>query len=271
MQRFSDSEIHEVEVLKGLGLTKNQARIYLALAKLGISTAKQISKSSRVTREEVYRICPKLFELGLIEKIITSPIRFKATPIEDGITFLVQRQTREINDRHGKAKKLAIKFHKKKAEAIFQNNRSEFALIPKGPTLTNRIKKTIDSAQKSVSIITSVKRHLSAIYLYNEVVNRALSRGVKFRVIAWKLEEEEIPNIAKKFSRHFLVSVRYISSPPKAVVVLVDNNKGFLMKSPTSELEGSSALQFENLSLARLLREYFGYVWSTATRENQVN
>lgn len=270
MQSFSDSEIHEVEVFKGLGLTKNQARIYLALAKLGISTAKQISKSSRVTREEVYRICPKLVELGLIEKMITSPIRFKATPIEDGITFLVQRQTREINDLHGKAKKLAIKFHKKKAEAIFQNNRSEFALIPKGPTLTNRIKKTIDNAQKSVSIITSVKRHLRAIYLYNEVVNRALSRGVRFRVIAWKLEED-IPNIAAKFSRHFLVSVRYISSPPKAVVVLVDNSKGFLVKSPTSELEDSPALQFVNLSLTRLLREYFEYVWSTATRENQVN
>lgn len=60
-----------------------------------------------------------------------------------------------------------------------------------------------------------------------------------------------------------------MSSPSKAVVVLVDKSKGFIMTSPIVELEEPPALQFENLSLIRLLQEYFEYVWSTAIEEDE--
>jgi sugar-specific transcriptional regulator TrmB len=59
----------EVQTLTCLGLTLCQARVYLALARSGMSTAKTISKVSKVTREDIYRIMPTLQKLGLVENI----------------------------------------------------------------------------------------------------------------------------------------------------------------------------------------------------------
>jgi len=268
-----DLEIQEIKTYMGLGLTKNQARIYLNLTRSGISTVNQISNCSKVAREEVYRVCPKLVNLGLIEKAITSPIRFEAVPIEEGISLLVKRRTREINDLHKKAIKLATitkKFGQKNDETNFQNNHSNFVMIPKRAVIIKRIKQATDSAQESVSIITSMKRHPHALFVFDEEIKNAISRGVKFRVIVGEIKED-LPEIAKKFSKHPLTSVKYISSSPTAVIMLVDKSKGFIITSPTAQLEESPALQLKNLSIVKMLQEYFEYVWSTALEENETH
>ena len=46
------------------------------------------------------------------------------------------------------------------------------------------------------------------------------------------------------------------------MIVLIDNAKGFLMTSPTAELEDSPALQIENPSLIGVLQDYFECIWS---------
>jgi sugar-specific transcriptional regulator TrmB len=264
LQNFSGLEIQEVEVFTGLGLTINQAKIYLALTKLGISTAKQISNASNVTREEVYRNYSQLIDLGLIEKIITSPIRLKAVPLEQGVAVLTQLRTRKEKEIQRKAREIvatARKTGKKRLRADLKKNHSAFSMIPNRLALVTRIKEALGRAQEAVSIITSMKRHPRAIYVYNEALKKAFSKGVKFRIAVGELEEEP-PEIAQKFGRNPLVSVKYISSAPKAVMVLIDNAKGFLMTSPTAELEDSPALQIENPSLIGVLQDYFECIWS---------
>ena len=55
-------------MLSDFGLTHNQAKVYLAIAQLGLASVSQASKASNVRREDVYRIMPKLEKMGLIEK-----------------------------------------------------------------------------------------------------------------------------------------------------------------------------------------------------------
>jgi sugar-specific transcriptional regulator TrmB len=50
------------ELLLGLGLTLNQAKVYLAVLKLEKTTVGQVAKFSKVRREDVYRILPALPE-----------------------------------------------------------------------------------------------------------------------------------------------------------------------------------------------------------------
>ncbi len=58
-----------MDLLLGLGLTVNQAKVYLAILKLEKSSVSQIAKLSKVRREDVYRILPSLEILGLIERL----------------------------------------------------------------------------------------------------------------------------------------------------------------------------------------------------------
>jgi sugar-specific transcriptional regulator TrmB len=68
----------EIQILRSFGLTLNESRVFLALTLLGAASVKEISKSSNVAREAVYRVLPSLQKLGLVEKEIARPTRFSA-------------------------------------------------------------------------------------------------------------------------------------------------------------------------------------------------
>lgn len=75
------------EMLSDFGLTRNQAKVYIATAQLGLSSVGQISKLSKVRREDVYRVLPKLEKKGLIEKLLGTPTKIRATPIKKPLPF----------------------------------------------------------------------------------------------------------------------------------------------------------------------------------------
>jgi len=73
----------EIELLTKLGLTSLQARVYLALDKIKIETAKGIANITEIDRANIYRILSSLQSIGLVEKKLTPgqsfflPLTFK--------------------------------------------------------------------------------------------------------------------------------------------------------------------------------------------------
>jgi sugar-specific transcriptional regulator TrmB len=82
------------DLLLGLGLSLNQARVYLAILKLEKTTVGQVAKASKVRREDVYRILPTLEKLGLVERLLGKPTEVRATFISDALTLLVKEEKR---------------------------------------------------------------------------------------------------------------------------------------------------------------------------------
>ncbi len=90
------SNDENTDLLLGLGLSLNQARVYLAILKLEKTTVGQVAKFSKVRREDVYRILPSLEKMGLIERLMGKPAEVRATPISDALSFLVAEEKRQI-------------------------------------------------------------------------------------------------------------------------------------------------------------------------------
>ena len=90
------SNDENTDLLLGLGLTLNQAKVYLAILKLEKTTATEIAKFSKVRREDVYRILPSLEKMGLIERLLGKPTHIRATPISDALSFLVAEEKKQI-------------------------------------------------------------------------------------------------------------------------------------------------------------------------------
>jgi sugar-specific transcriptional regulator TrmB len=86
----------DTNTLIGLGLTFDQARIYLTLAYLGKSTLKSLSNTARMDRSNVYRVLSKLQEMNLIEKKITSPSLYQAVSPQEAIPALLERKKMEL-------------------------------------------------------------------------------------------------------------------------------------------------------------------------------
>ena len=216
----------EIQTLIRSGLTSCQARIYLALVRSGTSTAKAISEASGVRREEVYRIIPKLQKLGLVEKIISSPIRFNALPIREGFSVLQKHRNKETSELNTKIKELLQNFKKNDVRMTIHEEYPQFVLLPKKNAAINRRNQQIEAAQTSIDAIVTFNRLRPWAFAFQEVTKKALERGVKIRAISEKPENEnEIPQIIQDFEKNPCFKIRYISGPPSTILTIYDGKE----------------------------------------------
>jgi sugar-specific transcriptional regulator TrmB len=260
------SQDEGVQTLTRLGLTSCQAKVYLALARSGISTVKTISKVSEVTREEIYRIMPRLQNLGLVEKAITVPAMFKAIPIEDGLHILLEQRTREYHELQAKTRELLKNFKGNNRKATLLEEAPQFVLVPETKTLIRR-KKAIENTQKSIDGVISWKIMLRWVLYLAEAINKALKRGVKIRVVAEKPKDvNSFPEIIQDFKQNPCFKIRYILTPPSAAVAIYDK-KRVRITAATAGSGGSYALWSNDTCLLAIVQDYFEIMWLTAIED----
>lgn len=85
--------------LLDFGLTTNQAKTYLSIIQSGLTSVNRIAKATRIHRQDIYKILPKLEEAGLITKTIDTPIMINAIPIEKALSHLVSMERKKANER----------------------------------------------------------------------------------------------------------------------------------------------------------------------------
>jgi sugar-specific transcriptional regulator TrmB len=90
-------DIDMIELIANLGLSENEARIYLALLELGPSLVTEISKKSDVNRVSCYDVLEKLVKYNLVTYASgkSSKKRYSAMPPFNLISFLEREQKRE--------------------------------------------------------------------------------------------------------------------------------------------------------------------------------
>jgi len=75
--------------LRKLGLSKNQIRVYLYLARSGVRKASEVSEAISLHRTETYRILRDLLKIGLASSVFEKPLKFVATPFDKSIDILI--------------------------------------------------------------------------------------------------------------------------------------------------------------------------------------
>jgi sugar-specific transcriptional regulator TrmB len=254
-----------VQILNRLGLTCNQAKVYLALVRSGVSTAKTISKNSNVAREDIYRIIPTLQELGLVEKIIDTTSMYTAIPMQEAFKILMKSRKQATSELEAKTKEIMQNFNSNGIRTTPEEEMHEFILFPKERAIIKR-KKMIDNAQKSIDFIILWERltHLKVSYATN--LTNALKKRVEIRIIVGNPESEKsllslIQNWREKYP---CFRARWIPSNPDACLMLVDNQKVLFAKSTTTNFEESTFLWSINRSLLSVVKDYFEMMWLTS-------
>ncbi len=73
-----------------LGLSKNEIRVYVYLARTGMLKASEISEVISLHRTETYRILRDLEKMGLVSSVFEKPLKFVATPFEKTLDILIE-------------------------------------------------------------------------------------------------------------------------------------------------------------------------------------
>ncbi|SEO78250.1 Sugar-specific transcriptional regulator TrmB [Halogranum amylolyticum] len=92
---MTDSEHAAVESLERLGLSNYEARMFVALQKLGTGTAREVHRVADIPRSQVYGAADELEERGLVEIQQSTPKRYRPVSLEAARNRLEERLERE--------------------------------------------------------------------------------------------------------------------------------------------------------------------------------
>ena len=264
--QFSDQQ-----VLVDLGLTPKQARVYLALVKSGPLRIAEISKNAEVARPDVYQTLERLQQVGLVERIITSPLQYKAIPMDDGLSLLLETRTNQYEKVKAETEVLRATIKTEKPDKPNEEESHEFVLIPGGKSAIERIGEAIKNAQQSIDIILSWKRIAHGVLeVFSESLEIAWAKKVKVRCISEKPPENKTSEqLIEYFREKPSNQMRFVPYYPATVFGIYDEKEISLAVVPKTDLESSPTLWSTNKALVSLAADHFEVLWRSATEITQ--
>jgi sugar-specific transcriptional regulator TrmB len=249
-----------------LGLTLVQARVYLALVESGRSRISAIAKISKVARPDIYRTLSKLQELGLVEKIIETPLEYRAIPMNEGLSLLLETKTEQYEKLRSETRILLHTAKMQKPGKKKHITGPQFVLIPQGKTVIERIKTAIEKAQLSIDLVLSWKRFSHGIASdFAESIEIAWAKNVKTRfIIESPLKSKTAEQLIQFCKAKPSCQIRFTRNHPRTVFGIYDKKEVFVIVFSKTGLPGSPALWSNNPSLIALADDYFEKLWFTA-------
>ncbi len=85
----------DMEMLKSIGLSPNEIKVYIALLKLGSAPATEIMRKSEIYRANVYDALEKLMEKGLVSSVLrVNKKHFECAPPKNLLDILKERENK---------------------------------------------------------------------------------------------------------------------------------------------------------------------------------
>ena len=238
-------------MLEEFGLTKTEEKVYLALLKLGESSASEIIKKTQLHRTTVYDVLERLIEKGFISSIIKNKIRYysPASP-----TKLLDIATEEIHIAEEKQKSATriikeIELIKKKSHT------KSIAQIFVGDKGQRTVMSDLIETGEDFLIFGSEGTVKETLPTYvDQWANARRKKNIKAKIIAtqgtkppiWKLNEVRF--VPKEYQS------------PAITMIYGDKVAIFMDEEPFL------IIVIESKKLSQSYRNYFKLVWSIAKK-----
>ncbi|MCW4018978.1 MAG: hypothetical protein NWF00_09925 [Candidatus Bathyarchaeota archaeon] len=257
--------LEDVEVLVGLGLTGRQARVYLALLRTGVAKAKAIAALSLVNRQEIYRIIDSLQKIGLVQRNVTAPTTFTATPIAEGTKLLLAQKTSELSIMCQKATQLTKKLSQATCNpySVASDQKPCLGTVSEGDR-GKKYRQAIENTKHTLEAVTSWKRFKQTTTLFETQLQNALQNGATIHIATQKTPNQPLPKWItqtqnKKPTR---LQLKTLPNPATAAITIFDHTHAAITFNPDTPLTKGPDLWTNNPTLIALSRAYFTNIWT---------
>jgi sugar-specific transcriptional regulator TrmB len=258
-------ENEKVQILVDLGLTTLQARAYLALSSQRTAPLKLIAKKSDIARQDVYRIMPMLEQLGLVEKLISTPVSYRAIPIKDAVSTLLQRKTMEYKNLQEKTESMINNFRTGFFRAPILPDDSQFLVISEKKLLYKTLDEKNSAVEKSLHVVGTWESARSVLFDSElEKFKNALKRGVR---IKWITEDhKEDPStlkISQTLEKNPLFEIRYFAAPIPLQAAIYDEREVTMCIAlpPSTDV---TSIWSNNPVFTKVALNYWEELWNAA-------
>jgi sugar-specific transcriptional regulator TrmB len=258
------SNDENTELLLGLGLTLNQAKVYLAIIKLEKTTVGQVAKFSKVRREDVYRLLPALEKMGLIERLLGKPTEIRATLISDSLAFLVAEETNRSEERLTGMKSMVQKLSLKDWKQPPLGEESIYILIAEKKAILAKTSGLINNSRKEVALIADKARIMPVLAVFSDEYGLAIKEGAQVRLL---FEGDSPDGLLKEQIKKLIgtasVQIRFHHEALNHFI-MSDDKEALITTSKESGLGESPSLWTNNRNLIGVLRTSFESDWEKA-------
>lgn len=251
-----------VASLMKLGLTEYEARIYLALVKMGSKIASEISFLSKVPRTKTYGAVKSLKEKGLLRILPGKPERYLASSPGEVLQPLADKLNRDAQSCGKLVDDLSLIYESSKY--IYSDKPYErydvWTLSERGK-VSERVKTLIENSSKSVRIATTANGLVRAFKAYYDAFELASNKGVDIMLIATISRENA--SLARKLTG--LMKIRH-NPPPVVEYVSTDSKEVIFIESSPDNFEvreGHDVAAWTNSPMiAKITEGFFDRLWS---------
>ena len=245
---FARVDLHQ---LVKLGLSKQEAKIYLWLLSHNSSRATTIGQALKILPTAVYRSGRILQKKGFIKITGSHPRWFDPLPPEIALQSYVKKQTLNLNQ-------IALQLVQDLTKPTKITDPTRIQVFTGKEKHFFFSTKEVDKIKKELLII-SIGENIPTDLLL--AVHKAHERGVKIKLIAHKYDKEN-KEILENFKKNGMEVKHY---PDWGFhLVIYDGKKLILVVNDPKNTERRINIFIQSQSLAKAMRDYFYSVWEKA-------
>lgn len=245
------------KTLNELGLPKNEVKVYMALLKLGLASAGEITKLSGIHRRNVYDALERLINKGLVSYVTKEKIKYFEATNPYFLLNLLEREKGKLKSNKSDLSPILSELLQIKKS---QNGKDNLVVIYKG---INGIKSILEDVlnSKKENLVLGAHKPPEAIKNYLERFHkRRIKLGIKEKLLFNKNDVKR----AVKLSQMPFTKVRFLpknSNKQIAINIYGDKVAILMWSDPVGIL-------IKNEDVANTFREYFKLLWKIVSKIN---
>jgi len=255
-----------VAELQEYGLTRNEARVLVFLAKTGPSKASEVARAVQINRTETYRTIRNLQRRGLVEATLERPVRFQSVAFDRCLQILVDERKAKLRILEQRGENLRRQFENVRVEPVAQEL-DRFQVVEGRIRIEQRLQSMYTQARKSVLTVLSpsevVRAETSGLL---DMLAQGVKTGLRVRIIS-TITQSNLEIIAKVRES---IEVRHLDLKAKPIprVSIIDDNEALFEITTADETHQGGeevALWINSRAFVRNLQAYFDEMWSSGT------
>ena len=198
--------MHET-LLKEIGLTNGETKVYLSLTKLGESTVGPIAKEADVSLSKIYEILENLIKKGLVSHIVKNNTKYFLSTDPERIIDYLEEKKKDITNSENQIKEIlpSLKAQKEK------NDKKSKATLYEGFRGIKSFYESVlrDSKSKEEILVIGLPKYATERYegYFLDWNKRRAKKGVKIKL----LFNYNVRDLGKKREKVKLTEVRYLT------------------------------------------------------------
>jgi sugar-specific transcriptional regulator TrmB len=252
--------------LENFGFTVNQAKVYLSIVQSGSTCVGRISKNTKLHKQDIYKILPKLEKMGLITKTIDKPFMIEAISVEKALDSLVSKERKKANERithlENNLKDVVNTLRKQpriKEEAIFTLLTTDESIRNRGHLTFKKLKEFL--LVTNIENIKSPSRHHFRHFLQTIADNNKKTR----LIVVTSDDNNTVKQIVEKIAP---VTGQFTAKSINKTICknyqIIDNKEVWIATQQTTETGNPCILWTNDQNIIDVYKENFKKAWNHA-------